>query len=288
MNDAIKAMLARYQCQSTQDYINAFKEIIQEIALLGLWRSKFYEHAAFYGGTALRILYGLDRFSEDLDFSLLKPNKNFSLEKYNQAIEDELRGFGFDVTITLKIKSLDNNIQSAFIKADTAKQLILIETPSQLVKKIHHLPQIKIKMEVDINPPQGFFTEAKYLLLPFPFSVNTYQQPDLFAGKLHAILCRQWQNRVKGRDWYDFVWYISHQTPVRLNHLQERLRQSGHWPNDQDLALHDVKTKLLERIKTLDIQSARHDIQPFIRNHDSIAIWSSDFFENLTHRLQAV
>src|SRR5271168_5415411 len=104
MNPAILSMLDRYNCVSLQDYENALKEIMQEIALLGLWRSKFFEHTAFYGGTALRILYGLDRFSEDLDFSLLKQNKNFNLTPYLEAIKIELLGFGFSVTVEQKNK----------------------------------------------------------------------------------------------------------------------------------------------------------------------------------------
>src|SRR5579862_5943615 len=124
MHSAIKTMLGRYKCHSEQDYINALKEIFQEIALLGLWRSKFYERAAFYGGTALRILHGLDRFSEDLDFTLLKGNKNFDLTPYNQAVIDELRAFGFEVSINVRNKNIESNIKSAFIKASTKKQLI--------------------------------------------------------------------------------------------------------------------------------------------------------------------
>src|SRR5438309_3791037 len=123
MNPAILSMLDRYKCVTAQDYENALKEIIQEIALLGLWRAKFYEHAAFYGGSALRILYGLDRFSEDLDFTLLRPDKTFSLASYNQAIMDELRSFGFKVEVVTKTKKIVSNIESAFIKADSKQQL---------------------------------------------------------------------------------------------------------------------------------------------------------------------
>src|SRR5258708_11206041 len=104
MHYAIEQMLKKYNCCSQLDYLNSLKEIFQEIALLGLWRAKFYEKAAFYGGTALRILYGLDRFSEDLDFTLLKNTKNFDLSPYNQAIADELSSFGFKVSVETKIK----------------------------------------------------------------------------------------------------------------------------------------------------------------------------------------
>ena len=252
MHEAVKTMLTKYECRTEQDYINALKEIFQEIALLGLWRSKFYEKAAFYGGTALRILYGLDRFSEDLDFSLLKTDKRFDLSIYNQAIKDELNGFGFDVSVDTKIKSNDSNIESAFIKAQTKKQLLLIEVSPDIINRIHNMNSIKIKMEVDINPPGKFKTETKILLQPIPFAVKTYQLPDLFAGKIHALLCRPWQQRVKGRDWYDFIWYLSRNISVNLTHLCERLVQSGAWEKKSEFTLTDLKTMLTDKIKKLN------------------------------------
>lgn len=285
MNDAVKAMLQQYACKSTQDYINALKEIIQELALLGLWRAKFFEHAAFYGGTALRILHGLDRFSEDLDFSLLKANPEFSLKKYNQAIKDELQAVGFVVAVESKLKVQASQIQSAFIKAGTYQQLIQIQTPADLLKTLHQQKIIRIKMEVDTDPPQDFSTEAKYRLLPIPFSVLTFSLPDLFAGKLHAVLCRQWQSRVKGRDWYDLVWYLSRKTPVHLAHLQARLQQSGHWQTDKKLTLGEVKKRLHQRIDKLDVDAAKKDISLFIRDQSAIKVWSAEFFKAIINDL---
>jgi predicted nucleotidyltransferase component of viral defense system len=287
MHEAIKTMLAKYTCHSEREYTNALKEIFQEIALLGLWRSKFYEKAAFYGGTALRIMYGLDRFSEDLDFSLLQPNADFDLAQFNQAIKDELGSFGFDVEIEKKHKHIDSNIDSAFIKAETKKQLILINAPAKLVNRIHHMRNMKIKMEVDINPPGNFNTESKTLLNPIPFSVKTYQLPDLFAGKLHALLCRPWQQRVKGRDWYDLVWYIARQTPVNLTHLEARLRQSGAWNDTQTLSIKHVHEMLHKKINETDFDNAKNDILPFINDKQAIDLWSTPFFLGLVERLTA-
>lgn len=204
MHNAIDVMLKKYHCLTETDYINALKEIFQEIALLGLWRSKFFEYAAFYGGTSLRILFGLDRFSEDIDFTLLHKNKNFDLEKYNQAIKTEINSFGFEVEVSKKIKTKQSNIQSAFIKANMIRQLLEIEISPEISKYIHARNSMIIKMEVDTDPPGFFSTESKKLLLPIPFSVLTLKREDLFAGKIHALLCRQWQIRIKGRDWYDF------------------------------------------------------------------------------------
>lgn len=285
MNEAIKTMLAKYNCRSEQDYINALKEIFQEISLLGLWRAKFYEKAAFYGGTALRILYGLNRFSEDLDFSLLKPDKNFDLSQYNQAIKDELNSFGFDVLVETKTKNKESDIESAFIKADTKKQFILIDISSEIVNRIHHMNNIKIKMEVDTNPPGEFKTETKTLLQPIPFAVKTYQLPDLFAGKIHALLCRPWQQRVKGRDWYDLVWYVSRDTPVNLIHLQERLVQSNAWKKTQTLTKQNLRELLLVKINETDFENAKKDVLPFIRDKEAVNLWSKKFYVELIDKI---
>lgn len=285
MHEAVKTMLTKYECRTEQDYVNALKEIFQEIALLGLWRSKFYEKAAFYGGTALRILYGLDRFSEDLDFSLLKTDKSFDLSIYNQAIKDELNGFGFDVSVNTKIKSNDSNIESGFIKAQTKKQLLIIEVSPDIIDRIHNMNSIKIKMEVDINPPGKFKTETKILLQPIPFSVKTYQLPDLFAGKIHALLCRPWQQRVKGRDWYDFIWYLSRNISVNLTHLNERLVQSGTWEKKTEFTLTDLKTMLTDKIEKTDFENAKKDILPFIKDHQAVDLWSTEFFIALLEKI---
>lgn len=286
MHDAVFIMLEKYQCKSIQDYSNALKEIIQEIALLGLWRAKFFEHAAFYGGTALRILYGLNRFSEDLDFSLLRPNPEFSLEPFNAAVKSELEAFGFQLEVVTK-KKLMTHIVSAFIKAETKIQLLNLKAPTNLASLIPRSQILKIKMEVDINPPLGFKTQARTLLQPIPFSVNTYALEDAFAGKLHALLCRDWELRVKGRDWYDFVWFISRNVSVHLSHLEQRLRQTGHWQATHALNLEDLKTLLANRIKAVDFEKAKEDIQPFIMDQARIVLWGKGFFLDLCERLTA-
>ena len=288
MHEAVKTMLAKYECRTEQDYINALKEIFQEIALLGLWRSKFYEKAAFYGGTALRILYGLDRFSEDLDFSLLKTDKNFELSMYNKDIKDELNGFGFEVNVNTKVKSSDTNIESAFIKAQTKKQLLLIEVSPDIINRLHNMSSIKIKMEVDINPPEKFKTETKILLRPIPFSVKTYQLPDLFAGKIHALLCRPWQQRVKGRDWYDFIWYLSRNISVNITHLRERLIQSEAWEKQSELTLTDLKAMLANKIEKTDFENAKKDILPFIKDHQAVDLWSRELFIQLIEKICSI
>ncbi len=198
MQEAIAQMLTKYECKSADDYVHALREILQEIALLGLWRSKFFEKAAFYGGTALRTLYGLDRFSEDLDFSLLEPMADFELKRYSDALEKELVAFGFEVSVEVKNKSVETAVQSAFLKGNTANQLLVIQAGEEIVRQIPPGQIVRIKLEIDTDPPGGFATENKYLLQPIPFSVRSYTLPNLFAGKMHALLCRRWKNRVKG------------------------------------------------------------------------------------------
>ncbi len=288
MNPAIESMLARYKCVSTQDYENALKEIIQEIALLGLWRSKFFEHAAFYGGTSLRILYQLDRFSEDLDFSLLKSQKNFSLDPYLKAIEAELKGLGFNVTVEGKSKNVQTAVESAFVKAGTKEHLLKIAIPNNKVAAIQHNKVMSIKLEVDTDPPGGFEAEAKTLLQPIPFVVKSYKEGDLFAGKIHAILQRGWKNRVKGRDYYDFVWFIGRHTSVHLYHLEQRLRQSGGWTAKKRMQEADLHELLHNKFAEINIEAAKKDILPFLRDPMAIEIWSRQFFESLLSRLKTV
>jgi predicted nucleotidyltransferase component of viral defense system len=284
MNNAIETMLRKYDCQTERDYVNALKEIFQEIALLGLWRSKFFEKAAFYGGTALRILYGLDRFSEDMDFSLLQTDRNFTLDKYNEAIASELNSFGFEVEVHKKLKNTETNIESAFIKANTLKQLISIEISADITQYIHHMNSIKIKMEVDTDPPGKFSTEVKRLLLPIPFTVLTLTQEDLFASKIHAILCRQWQLRIKGRDWYDFYWYISRSIPINLTHLEARLVQSGHWDHLEKLTHERLLNLLYNKIELVDFALAKKDVIDFLKDKATLDLWSKEFFYELTKK----
>ncbi len=278
MTDVIRRMLDSYNCSTSDDYINALREIIQELALLGLWRSKFFEHAAFYGGTALRVLYGLNRYSEDLDFSLLVPNSNFSLKSYGNALKQEIDSFGFHVDFSSKEKASTGNIESAFIKANTFQQLITIEADSNLLAGVHHKQLLKIKLEVDIDPPGKFTTESRYMFKPIPYAVRVYSLPDLFAGKMHAVLCRKWQSRQKGRDWYDLVWYAGNHPVLNLRHLEERMRQSGHYTDAAPLSWEKFIALLHDAIEEVDIDQIRNDVAIFVHDTQQLELWSKDFF----------
>jgi len=287
MHEAIQSMLSRYDCQSLTEYENALRKILQELALLGLWRSKFFEHAAFYGGTALRVLYGLDRFSEDLDFSLLKPNPEFTLETYGQALQKEIMSFGFAIEFEQR-KKRTTAIDSAFLKTNTYKQLIVIQADPRKFESFHPDKTLKIKLEVDTDPPGDFESESRYLLQPVPFPVRSYSLPDLFAGKLHAVLCRNWKNRIKGRDWFDLVWYITHHPDVRLKHLESRMRQSGHFSKKHALSHDQLLELLAERINALDINKARIEVSPFVHDKGAIQNWSKEMFLQIIDRIKPV
>jgi len=288
MNEAVSRMLARYESRTVDDRVQALREILQEIALLGLWRSKFFEKAAFYGGTSLRLLYGLDRFSEDLDFSLLKPTPGFDLRHYTNALEREIASFGFEVRLEKKKKTTESKIQSAFLKADTVKHLMVIETSEPLLRKIPHGQIIKIRLEVDIDPPPGFETENKFLLHPVPFGVRTYVLPDLFAGKMHAVLCRRWKNRVKGRDWYDLVWYAANHPKLHAAHLAQRMIQSGDLKSVDSLTRDRFLALGHAAIDQLDVAMARKEVEPFVKNPLTLEAWSPAFFHDILQRIVLV
>jgi len=286
MHEAVTRMLAKYEPKSVDDSVRALREIIQEVALLGLWRAKFFEHAAFYGGTALRILYGLDRFSEDLDFSLLAPSPDFNLARYTASLEEELLAFGFNVRVEMVDKAVESAVQSAFLKANTRNELLVIEAGEELMGQVAAGQVLKVKIEVDTDPPPGFTTQTRYMLQPIPFAVRSYSLPNLFAGKMHALLFRKWKNRVKGRDWYDLVWYAANHPQLNLTHLEQRMRQTGHWSGELSLSPTVLTELLFDTIDRLDVNQARKDVAPFVKNQQMLALWSRDFFRDVANRIQ--
>lgn len=285
--EALQRMLERYELNNLSDYRNAIKEIIQEIALLGLWRAKFFEKAAFYGGTALRILHQLDRFSEDLDFSLLTKDPEFDLKNFEKAVQQELASLGFTAQVEKKLKSKTSLVDSAFIKLNTIQNMLLIGLPDQISKSLHKDEVIKIRFEIDTDPPlDDATTENRLLLLPIPFSVKTFRIEDLFAGKTHATLCREWQGRVKGRDWYDLVWLVSRGVRLNLNYLEQRMRQSGYWKGGNRLTHQDLLSFFEKKIDELDIESAKADVINFIKDSSQLELWSKDFFKEIVKQIK--
>jgi Nucleotidyl transferase AbiEii toxin, Type IV TA system len=280
----IKEWLDEYKPKNTLEAEQALREIIQEIALAGLQRSGFFEKAAFYGGTALRIFYNLPRFSEDLDFSLLTPDPDFSLQPYLDGMTKEFEALGIEITVAEKNKTSKTKVDSAFLKAGTTwKELIIKDIIPQ--ERIGIRPDIKIKMEVDTEPPLGFATEEKLLLKPFSFYVKCFSLPDLFAGKMHALLFRKWKNRVKGRDWFDLEWYIQKGIPINLAHLQIRAEESGDWK--EGILGRDELLKLMEtKINSVSFNNIREDIVKFIPDAKVLEIWSAAYFSDLIKNIK--
>ena len=288
MQQVLSQMLSKYQINNIEDKKNAIKEIVQEIVLCGLSRGGFFKEAAFYGGTALRIFYGLDRFSEDLDFSLITQNSDFDLTKYFQYIENETKSLGLNFNVTEKIKSVDSNIKSAFLKGNTKEHILSFYEDSEDSKFINKEESIRIKFEVDINPPTGATYETKFGLLPSPYQVRLYDLKSLFAGKIHACLCRNWKSRVKGRDFYDYIFFLSIGARVNLENLKAKLVQSKFINEDYDLTIDNLKALLNERFENLDIEQAKQDVLPFIKDKTKLDLWSKEFFIEITKKLQSV
>jgi len=268
-NTIFDQMIGRYVIKTSEDRINAMHEVMQEIALAGLYRAGFFNKAAFYGGTCLRIFHSLPRFSEDLDFSLIQSEPDFSLEPYFDAIIDEFLAMGRKVVISKKEQKKPSAIESAFLKDDTEIYNIRFQSN----------PTIKIKIEVDTQPPKEFSTEPKLLVLPFSFMVRCFTLPDLFAGKMHALLYRSWKKRVKGRDWFDFEWYIRHNIPLGFEHFVNRAQQTqGHKPSMSPTILKEL---LKKKIIDTDINLVKNDVRPFIKDPSIMDIWSTDYFSQL-------
>ena len=271
-NEIFDSMLSKYDLTTEQSKRNAIFEVNQQIILAGLYAGGFFDKAAFYGGTCLRIFHKLQRFSEDMDFSLLAKDENFDFSRYFQPIIDAFAFVGREVEIKKKDKSKFGKVESAFLKDNTDVYDITFQTEKS----------IKIKIEVDTYPPLNFETEQKLLLQPHSFMTRCFTLPDLFAGKMHALVYRGWKSRVKGRDWYDFDWYVQHGVALDFKHLVERCRQF----NQEEITLALFKEKLVERLSTTDINQVKEDVLPFVRNPKDLDIWSNDYFVQLADMFQ--
>jgi len=287
VNSIIDQMLAQHESATLQDRKNGIKEVVQEIVLCGLSRAGFFKQAAFYGGTALRIFHELDRFSEDLDFSLMAPDPEFDLPAYFPMVEKELNAYGFHFKAEDHTKAVDSDVRSAFLKGNTREHLLILYADERMARSVSGNEIIKVKFEVDTTPPPHATFERKYRLMPIPYEINLYDMPSLFAGKLYAVICRAWKSRVKGRDLYDYVFYLSRNTPVNLKHLNARLLDSGFEGAREDLSLDEVKEILRRRFESIDFNQAREDVIPFIKNPSAVDIWNQDFFAAITENLKA-
>ena len=272
MNQFFENALKRYPINNVTDKQNAVYEITQQVVLAGLHRGGFFDRAAFYGGTCLRLFHQLPRFSEDMDFSLLSPDEDFKFENYFQPIIDEFDSLGRKVEIKKKDKKTFGRVDSAFLKDNTDVYNIAFQTEKM----------VKVKIEVDTQPPLLFATEQKPLTIPYTFMVRCFQLPDLYAGKMHALVFRNWKTRVKGRDWYDFEWYVRWRIPLDFKHLQERISEF----NGVEMSKDEFKAVLNERLSTTNIEDVKKDVRPFLRNDPhELDIWSNDYFLELANHI---
>lgn len=265
-------MLAAYDLSTEQQKRNAVFEVNQQVILAGLYNGGFFDAAAFYGGTCLRIFHGLQRFSEDMDFSLLAPDDKFDFTKYFRHIIDEFAIVGREVEIKKKDKKSFSKVESAFLKDNTDVYDVSFQTDKS----------IKIKIEVDTQPPLNFNTEQKLLLLPHSFMTRCLTLPDLFAGKMHALVYRTWRNRVKGRDWYDFEWYVRHNIPLGFSHLAERILQF----NNEKIERDEFIDRLKDKLASANINQVKSDVLPFVKNPKELDIWSNDYFVQLADMIR--
>lgn len=264
-------MLSAYDLSTEQRIRNAVYEISQQVILSGLSRGGFFDVAAFYGGTCLRMFYGMERFSEDMDFTLLRHEDGFDFTRYFQPVIDEFAFIDRHVEIRKKEKKTFGRVESAFLKDNTDVYDITFQTEKS----------IKIKLEVDIKPPLSFETEYKLLMEPRSFMTRCLKLPYLFAGKMHALVYRTWKSRVKGRDWYDMEWYVRHRVPLSFSHLRERIKDF----NGVDMTWDDFRKALIERILTTDIRQVKQDVLPFVKNPSELDIWSTEYFLQVADRI---
>ncbi|PWU21573.1 MAG: hypothetical protein C5B49_02455 [Bdellovibrio sp.] len=266
----IQERLNQYSFQNQLQEENALKEIAQEIALSALSRAGFFKVAAFQGGTCLRILYGLNRFSEDLDFALQKPSSNFRWETYLKNMKAELEAYGFQFQVVERDKS--GAVKSVFLKENSIGNLLLLSHRNQSSRLI------KIKLEIDTDPPKGAKIEQKYINFPITVPVISHDLASLFAGKSHALLCRPY---IKGRDWFDFVWYVSRKTPINFELLSHALNQLGPWKEKRVRVDNRwYAEELSKKIKNTNWNQQKKDVERFLRPEDLDLLnqWRAGFF----------
>jgi predicted nucleotidyltransferase component of viral defense system len=277
----IQDRLDSYNCKSNIEKEHAIREITQEVALAALGRTEFFKHAVFQGGTCLRVFYGLDRFSEDMDFILKETNRDFQLHPHLQAVSDELKAYGYGVEIADRSK-VGVTVRKAFLKDDSLGKVLQLK----YADRSGPARKIRVKVEVDTNPPSGSGMEIKYVDFPFVSSVTVQDKPSLFAGKVHALLCREY---VKGRDWYDFLWYTSQSARINYAFLTSALVQQGPWQH-QDIQV-DTQwclTHLEDKINSVDWAAAREDVRRFVKatEYPSLDLWGRELFLSQMRKIE--
>lgn len=286
MSSMLESMIAPYEASSLEQRKHVLREVAQEIILCGLSRAGFFGPAAFHGGTALRIFHGLDRFSEDMDFSLREPDYAFDLAPYLASAERECEAWGLHFRAEEKRKTRESAIKSAFLKTSMRECLITLFSDDGVADAIMPGELLRIRLELDTDPAPNATFERQYRLLPAPYEVCLYDASSLFAGKVHAVIARAWRSRVKGRDLYDYVFYRARKTRVNLAHLKAKLQQTGQLRDGEAFGVEDARRLLCERFRSIDYAQAKDDVLPFVSDPQVLNLWSADFFCAITDGLE--
>ena len=281
----LEEMIKQYNPETSEETKTALREILQSIVLVGLSRGGFFNKASFYGGTALRIFYGLNRYSEDLDFTLNEKDENFDFEYYFKSINDVASSYGLELEFSTKVKKVETPIESAFAKLNTYQTLIKLKVDENLLTILHKDEVMKVKFEVDCNPSLGFDNEIRWLDLPEFASVSVLDQPSLFAGKIHAILCRSYKNNVKGRDYYDFLFYMRQKIKPNMNYLRNKLIETQKLKENDYFDINVLKNMLMEKIESIDFNQVKNDAQKFIFKNENLEYFSKELFVDMIKRL---
>lgn len=285
MRTTLDEIISIYNPKTIDEIKAVLREITQSIVLVGLSRGGFFEKASFYGGTALRIFYKLNRYSEDLDFTLNEKDINFSLEPYLKYVEQVALSYGLELEVSTKVKKIETPIESAFAKLNTYQTFISLKIDNQQSKLLHKDENIKVKFEVDCNPALGFTKESKWLDIPEFANISILDAPSLFAGKIHAILCRTYKNNVKGRDYYDYLFYISRRIKPNLHYLKNKLIETGKINENDEFNVEVLKQMLLEKFESIDFNQVKRDAQKFLFNNENLSFYSKELFIDSLNKL---
>ena len=279
----IEEIIKTYNPETINDNKAILREIVQSIVLS---RTDFFKKVSFYGGTALRIFYDLNRYSEDLDFTLNNVDKNFSIAPFIESIKNVALSYGLELEISIKQKQISTPAESAFAKINTYQTFINLKMNSELTKLLHKDEVIKVKFEIDCEPALGFTTENKWIDIPEFAPVIVLDEASLFAGKLHAILCRNYKNTVKGRDYYDFLFYVRRGISPNLNYLRNKLINTGKINEKDIFNIEVLKEMLIKRFEQVDFEQVKNDTERFIINNEDLSSYSKDLFVQMAKKIK--